>query len=142
MAYFSTYTLWNLFIMKTFSTLLIFTGLLLSSFVTQSGIDEVIGALRAGNVSDLSKFIDESVEISLPEKSDSYSKAQAVIILKDFFSNNGVKSFDVKHKGDQGDGQFCIGTLQTRSGSYRTTVFMKMKGNKQIVREIRFQTLE
>lgn len=128
--------------MKIFSTLLISIGLLLSSFITQSGIDEVINALRAGNVTDLSKFIDESVEISLPEKSDNYSKAQAVVILKDFFMNNGVRSFEVKHKGDQGNGQFCIGTLQTRLGIYRTTVFMKMKGNKQVVREIRFQSLE
>ena len=129
-------------IMKRFSTLLISIGLLFSSFIAQNGIDEVINALRAGNVSDLSKFIDESIEISLPEKSDNYSKAQAVVILKDFFSNNGVKSFEIKHKGDQGNGQFCIGTLQTRLGSYRTTVFMKTKANKQVVREIRFQSLE
>ncbi len=144
MAHFSTYTPTKThLIMKTlFSTLLLSAGLLLASFTTQSGIDEVISALRTGNASNLSKFIDENVEISLPEKSDSYSKAQAVVILKDFFTNNGVKDFDVKHKGDQGGGQFCIGTLQTRSGNFRTTVFMKMKANKQVVREIRFQSIE
>jgi hypothetical protein len=48
----------------------------------------------------------------------------------------------VKHKGDQGGGQFCIGTLQTKSGNYRTMVFMKAKGNKQVMKEIRFQSVE
>ncbi|HYK55893.1 MAG TPA: DUF4783 domain-containing protein, partial [Flavisolibacter sp.] len=79
--------------------------------------------------------------ISLPDKSDSYSKTQAVIILKDFFTNNGVKGFDVIHKGDNGGSQFCIGTLQTRSGNYRTTVFMKTKNGRQLVKEIRFQSI-
>lgn len=128
---------------KLFYVLLVPIGILLAAFTDkQSGIDEVIIALKSGNTSELSRFIDENVEISLPEKSNSYSKAQAVVILKDFFSNNGVRTFEVKHKGDNGSGQFAIGTLQTRSGNYRTTVFMKMKGNKQVVREIRFQSVE
>jgi hypothetical protein len=110
-----------------------------SAFTNLSGLEDVIGALRKGNATELAKYVDDNIEISLPDKSDSYSKAQAVIILQDFFTNNGVKSFDVIHKGDNGGSQFCIGTLQTRSGNYRTTVFMKTKNGKQLVKEIRFQ---
>jgi hypothetical protein len=129
--------------MKAFiSTLLAASVILLSSFAQTSNIDEVIGALRSGNTSDLSKYFDDNLELTLPDKSDSYSKAQATLILKDFFSNNGVKGFDVKHKGDQGGGQFCIGTLQTQSGNFRTTVFMKVKSSKEVVKEIRFQAIE
>lgn len=129
--------------MKTlFTTLLVSAGLMLASFSAQSGIDDVINALRIGDASNLSRYIDESVDISLPDKSDNYSKAQAVVILKDFFANNGVKNFELKHKGDQGGREFCIGTLQTRSGNYRTTVFMKLKSSKQVVSEIRFQPLD
>ena len=129
--------------MKTnFTTWLLSSALLLVSFNIQGGIDEVIGALKNGNVSELSKFIDDNVEITLPDKSDNYSKAQAGLILKDFFSNNGVKSFDVKHKGDGPSGQFCVGTLVTKSGNYRTNIFMKVKGNKQVMKEIRFQSVE
>jgi hypothetical protein len=112
------------------------------SYTTQNGIDEVIGALREGNASELSKYMDENIEISLPDKSDSYSRAQGILILKDFFSNNSVKSFDVKHKGDGPNGQYCVGTLYTKNGNYRTNVFMKMKADKQVVKEIRFQTIE
>jgi Domain of unknown function (DUF4783) len=130
--------------MKTFFTSLLLASMIaLSSFAQRTNnIDAVIGALRSGNATELSGYFDENVELTLPDQSDSYSKAQAVLILKDFFSNNGVKSFEVKHKGDNGGGQFCIGTLQTKSGNFRTTVFMKVKNNKDLVKEIRFQPIE
>ncbi len=129
--------------MKSIFTLLLFTvSFIFASFSTsQSGIDDIINALRSGNASGISRYIDENVEISLPDKSDNYSKAQAGIILKDFFNNNSIKSFELKHKGDQGGRQFCIGTLHTKTGSYRTTVFMKPKADKQVMGEIRFQPL-
>ena len=130
--------------MKSIFTFLLLTaGFIFASFSSsQSGIDDIINALRTGNASGISRYIDGNVEISLPDKSDSYSKAQAGIILKDFFNNNAIKSFELKHKGDQGGRQFCIGTLHTKTGSYRTTVFMKPKADKQVMGEIRFQPLD
>ena len=129
--------------MKPFFTYLLMASvIMLSSFTKQSNIDAVIMALRSGSANDLSIYLDDKVELTMPDQSDSYSKAQAVLILKDFFNNNDVKSFEVKHKGDGGGGQFCVGTLQTRSGNFRTTVFMKVKNNKEVVKEIRFQSIE
>lgn len=118
--------------------------MLLSSFTLQnSGIDEVIGALRSGNASQLSNYFDDNVGLTLPDKSDSYSKAQAQLIVKDFFNNNGVKGFELKHKGDgAGGSQYCVGTLQTNAGNYRTNVFMKLKNGKEVVKEIRFQSMD
>lgn len=117
--------------------------LVLSSFAQSSGnIDGVISALRSGNASGLAKYFDDNVELSLPVKSDSYSKAQALVILKDFFANNGVKNFELKHKGDSPGGNYCIGTLQTKSGNFRAHVFMKIKGGKEVLKEIRFQSIE
>ena len=125
-----------------FASLMFASVLLLSSFTLQSGIDEVIGALRSGNSTELSKFFDDNVELTLPDKSDSYSKAQAQVIVKDFFGNSGVKGFDLKHKGDSPGGHFCIGTLQTNAGNFRTNVFMKTKNGREVVKEIRFQSVE
>ena len=129
----------NKFFMKRiFTLMLVGATLLLSSYTTQNGIDGVIGALRAGNSAQLSAYFDENIELTLPDKSDSYSKAQAQLIVKDFFGNNGVRGFDLKHKGDSPGGQFCIGTLQTSAGNFRTNVFMKTKGGREVVKEIRF----
>jgi hypothetical protein len=120
---------------------LLFSAVLIigSAFRPINGIDDVIGALRAGSASEVGKYIDENVELTLPDKSDNYSKAQAIMILKDFFTSNTVLGFEAKHKGDNSGSQFCIGTLRTKSGDYRTTVFMKTKNGKQSVKEIKFQ---
>ncbi|MGE5518311.1 MAG: DUF4783 domain-containing protein [Candidatus Dadabacteria bacterium] len=104
------------------------------------GLDDVVNALRSGNATELARYVDDNIELSLPDKTDTYSRAQAVLILQDFFANNGIRSFEVKHKGNNGGSEFCIGTLITRSGNYRTTVFMASKNGKQLLREIRFQS--
>ena len=128
---------------RIFTPILALTSLLLFSFTLQSSsIDEVIGAMRSGNSSELSKYFDDNVELTLPDKSDSYSKAQAQLIVKDFFGNNGVRGFELKHKGDSPGGQFCIGTLQTNAGNFRTNVFMKTKNGREVVKEIKFQSID
>ena len=76
----------------------------------------------------------------MPDKSNSYSKSQAELVLKDFFNNNPVKSFEVLHKGENAGSQYCIGTLVTKGGSFRTTIFMNQKGDKQLLQEIRFES--
>jgi len=105
-------------------------------------IDDITTAMRSGNAGQLSRYLDTRVDISLPEKSDTYSKSQAEMIIRDFFSTNGVRNFQVKHKGENGGSEFCIGVLQTRNGDYRTTLFMKQKGDKQFLQELRFQSVQ
>lgn len=111
----------------------------LTSFSIAGGIEDIVAALKTGNAGVVSKYFDNTVEITLPEKSNSYSKSQGEIILKDFFNNNPVKGFDIIHKGENAGSQYCIGTLFTKGGSFRTTIFMKLKGDKQTLQEIRFE---
>jgi len=124
------------------TSILVVATVMMSSFAQPGTIDDVIGAIRSGDAEELSKYFDDNVELTLPVKSDSYSKAQAQVILKDFFGNNGVKGFELKHKGDSPGGHYCIGTLQTKSGSFRAHVFLKAKGSKEVVKEIRFTSIE
>jgi hypothetical protein len=128
------------YVMKRFFTL-ICAGLflLLTAFTQANGVDGVMAALRGGNASELGKYMDDTVEIKLPSKAGSYSRSQAVVIMQDFFQNNGVRGFEEKFRGENGGTQFCIGTLQTRSGAYRTTFFVGNRNGKQMVKEIRFQ---
>ena len=111
----------------------------LSSFTTNAGIDEVVAAIKAGNSMMVAKHFDNVVDISMPYKSNSYSKSQAEMIIKDFFTSNPVKSFEIIHKGENNGSQFCIGTLQTKNGAFRTTIFMKKKGDIQVLQELRFE---
>jgi hypothetical protein len=124
--------------MKHFFTV-ITIGAILSSFTFFSSIEEVIAALKTGNTNEIAKFFDNTVELNMPDKSNNYSKSQAELVLRDFFNTNTVKTFTVNHKGENAGSQYCIGTLITKSGNYRTTVFMKLKSDKQVLQTITFE---
>jgi hypothetical protein len=114
-------------------------ALVLVSFRPVYTLDDITVAIRLGNAGQLSRYLDSRVDICLPEKSDSYSKIQAEMIIRDFFSTNGVRNFVVRKMGFSGGSEYCVGVLQTRNGDYRTTLFTRQKGDKQLLQELRFQ---
>jgi antitoxin component YwqK of YwqJK toxin-antitoxin module len=117
--------------------------LLLSVFITafsfSPSINEVIKAFKSGNAAEVSKYFDNTVEITFPEKSNSYNKSQAELVLNDFFATNTVKDFEILHQSDNGGSEYCIGNLQTTGGVFRTTIFMKQKAGKNLIQELRFE---
>ena len=112
------------------------------SFVNTVEMDNVLVALKSGNASQLSKYFDNRVDISLPDNADNYSRTQAETIMRDFFHKNSVRSFELRYRSENTETNYCIGTLQTNGGKYRTTLFMKQKGDKQYLQDLRFQKLD
>ena len=110
----------------------------ISSFITVS-CSEVVKALKSGDATQVSQFFDNTIEITMPGKSSSYSKSQGEMVLRDFFASNQVKDFEVLHKSENAGSQFCIGNLKTNNGTFRTTIFMKQKGDKDLLQELRFE---
>jgi Domain of unknown function (DUF4783) len=117
-------------------------ALILVSYRSFDNMDVVVTAIRSGNVTQLSPFFDVRVDITLPDKSDTYSKGQAEMVIGDFFNTNVVTNFKITQQGESGGTVFCAGILQTRSGNYRTSLFFRHKGDKHYLQEIRFQTVE
>ncbi|MDQ6756054.1 MAG: DUF4783 domain-containing protein [Bacteroidota bacterium] len=115
---------------------LIFFSFGLFAFVS---LDDVVKAIKDGNASELSKYFDNTIEITFPDKSNAYSKSQAELVVKDFFNNNIVTNFEITNKGDNAGVQFVTGTLQTKNGDYKTSIYLKQKGDKQLLQELRFE---
>ena len=114
--------------------------LVMTAMGISAGIGEVIAAFKSGSVSQIARFFDNQIEIGLPDRSNSYSKSQAEMVLQDFFNQNPVKGFEVLHKGGGGGSEYCNGTLLTRNGAFRTTLYMKQKSGVQVLQEIRFES--
>ncbi|SFD29847.1 protein of unknown function [Chitinophaga sp. CF118] len=102
--------------------------------------EDVVSSIKQGDVSGLSRYLDNTVEINISGKSNSYSKSQAEIILKDFFAKNQVKSFELIHQGEGGGGsRFGIGNMGTTGGAFRTSFFLQKKGGSMVLNELRFE---
>ena len=102
-------------------------------------VDEILGAMKKGDAFKMSRHFDNLVEITLHERSNSYSRGQAEMVLNDFFSSTGIKNFEVQHKGQNNESEFCVGNLTTRNGAFRTIIIMKMKGDKKLLQQIKFE---
>jgi hypothetical protein len=124
--------------MKIITGLAMILSLFLVSF-SPLNIDQVATAIRTGDANQLASYMDNQVDITLPGKSDTYSKIQAGMIIRDFFNRNGVRNFQIKQKGENDGAPYLIGILQTFNGDFRTTLFMKQKGDKELLQELRFQ---
>ena len=103
--------------------------------------DDVAASVKTGNAGSVAKFFSASVDLKILDKEDVYSKAQAELILKDFFSKNAIRSFEVIHKGTSKTGdQFAIGTYESVSGKkFRTYFLFKKEGAGLTIQQLRFE---
>lgn len=101
---------------------------------------QVNSALSSGNSTMLSAYFESTVNITILDKENTYSKQQAEIILKDFFAKNPVISFKSIHEGASPEGsKFAVGKLTTSNGTFRTFILVKQKGASFVIQEIRFE---
>jgi hypothetical protein len=116
--------------------------MMLSSLVVsgqeQARIPEGISlAFKAGNAAELSKYLNATVELLLPEKEDFYKKNVAETILKDFFLSHPAKDFVIRYQGIKNDVQYAIGNLKTEKGDFRIYFLMKKVDQELLIHLIR-----
>jgi hypothetical protein len=109
--------------------------------IAQSADSEAISqAFKTGNAKDLSRFFSPNIELKIMNKEDVYSKTQAEIILRDFFSKNPPKSYTAVHNGTSKAGaQYTIGQLVTANGTFRTYYFLKKSADSFLIQELRLE---
>jgi hypothetical protein len=128
--------------MKRFLPVLVF---LFASFQSVSllaqgdVIDQVKETIKAGSAKELSKYLNQTVDVTLDGNVQSYSKAQAEFVFRDFFKQHPPSEFSIIHQGSSKGGQpFAIGQFKSGGETYR--VFMKIKAinSQPLVHEISF----
>lgn len=102
-----------------------------------TGISEKLElAIKAGNANELAKLLNSSVDLNIPGNEGVYSKAQAELILKEFFSKNNPVAYKTLHKGSSKDGaRYSIGNLRTETSVFRAYIYMKKKDDKYLIHE-------
>jgi hypothetical protein len=105
-------------------------------------LDLVIKAIEQGDADKISGNFDKLVDITINKDQSTYSKSQGKVVLHNFFSDNPVKAFSIKHKGSPADNSsvYLIGDLQTKDNKeYRVYLYFKDKSGILFLQEIRFE---
>src|SRR5690349_14655599 len=118
-------------------------GILTLQVFAVSGQTDVIYQVRetikAGSAKELSKYLFQTVDVTIEGKVQSYSKAQAEFVFRDFFRQHPPSEFNIIHQGSSKGGQpFAIGQYKSADETFR--VFMKVKSvnKEQLLHEISF----
>jgi hypothetical protein len=96
-------------------------------------------AIKAGNASELSKYMNSTIELLLLDKEDFYKKNVAETILKDFFTEYQPKDFIIRHQGAKNDAQYAIGNLKTEKGDFRVYFLLKKVDQELLIHQIRIE---
>ena len=98
--------------------------------------DEISLALKAGNAKELAVYFNKNIDLNIPENEGIFSKAQAELIMKEFFSNHTSIEFAILHKGSSKDGaKYTIGNLTTKEGTFRAYYYMKANEDSFLIHE-------
>lgn len=112
-----------------------------SSFgFTLEVIDDIANAIRSGNPKNISAYFINNIDLKVIDQEDVYSKQQAEMILKDFFTKHPVKGFSIAHKSVEKSGsQYIIGTLETSNGKFRIYFLMKTTGAQTLIQQFKIE---
>jgi len=103
--------------------------------------DNINNAIKAGNTEALAQYFNNNIDLSVLNQENVYSKAQAQIILKDFFSKHSPTSFKIVHDGTANDGSiYLIVKLGTNNGSFRIYYLLKQNGNQFLIYKFRIDS--
>jgi hypothetical protein len=130
--------------MKSINILLVLAMVACSSVVIAQDQTKIPGgisiAIKAGNATELSKFMNSTIELLLFEKEDFYKKDTAEAILKDFFNSYQTRDFSIRHQGAKGDAQYAIGNLKTEKGDFRVYFLLKKIDSELLIHQIRIES--
>ncbi|MBP5474594.1 MAG: DUF4783 domain-containing protein [Bacteroidales bacterium] len=101
--------------------------------------DGISIAFKAGNATELTKYMNSTIELLLLDKEDFYKKNVAETVLKDFFNSNQTKDFVIRHQGARNNAQYAIGSLSTEKGNYRIYFLLKNTNGQSLIHQIRIE---
>jgi hypothetical protein len=102
---------------------------------------DIANAIRSGEAKAITNFCGNTVNLTILNQEDVYSRAQAEQVLKSFFAKNTPRSFTIVHKGGSKEGsKYAIGSMVSSQGlKFRVYLLFKQTAGGETLQEIRFE---
>ena len=104
-------------------------------------IAQVHKAIREADATTLASYFNSTIDLELGDTDGNFSRKQAEMIVRDFFSREPAKSFTIKHQGASDDGsKYSIGAYVTKAGKeYRVYILLKESDEGLRVNQLQFE---
>ena len=103
--------------------------------------EKAIAALKNGDAEQFTALFNNPIDVSLPYNDDSYSKAQAKVIVQKFLLQYKVKNFELKQTGTSSGGSvFVIGVYTATNGKiFRVYLLIKKQAQSAYIHLLEFE---
>ena len=126
--------------MKSYILSIAFIFICISNSLGKDLIAELSSQFRQGNAKEISKYFSPTVNLSILNDNNVYSKVQAEIILESFFKTNSPTGSKVVHRLDSNPNyQYAVIELNTIKGYFRVSYSIKINDNQAQIVEIRIE---
>lgn len=124
----------NYFILVAFLVLFAF-----KSNAQNETVKKVKLVLEVGNANELSKFLNDKVDLNIDGEEGTYSHSQAEGVLKNYFKENPPNSFQINHEGASENGLiYAIGEYKSGVNSFRVWIRLKNVNDQYKIHEMSF----
>ena len=135
---------------KILRSILPFTMLTLLTFFMMTGTvraqdvnSKITAAIKSSNATELAKYFNNSIDLTIHDSEGTYSKVQAEQIIKSFFVKYPPVSFTINHQGKSNDGSvYAIGTYKSKTLTFRTYYLAKPIGGQLLIHQLKFESRE
>jgi len=126
--------------MKNFILSIVFLLASTMSSIGEDLIGEISSQFGQGNAKQISRYFSSTVNLSILDDSNVYSKVQAEIILDTFFKMNQPTSSKIIHRLDNNPNyQHAVIELKTTKGDFRVSYSMRINNRITQLGEIRIE---
>lgn len=99
--------------------------------------DTLSGLVKDSNSKEIAGYFESVIELEILDEDGEYSKAQAELILRDFFLKNPPVSVKVIHRLSSSSNYiFGVLTVQTKDNKLRLSISMANNSNKFLIKTI------
>ncbi|MBK7764073.1 MAG: DUF4783 domain-containing protein [Bacteroidetes bacterium] len=107
----------------------------------QNNVQAVAKAMKQGDAKTIALYFDKQIDLTFSDKSSTYGKRQAEVILQKFFSKIEPSDFLNVQYGTSVSNhtRFAIGQINSNNGVYKVYLFFIQRDGEYLIRELRFE---
>lgn len=110
-----------------------------TSYAQDEIVESAKTSIKSGAAKELSKILNEGVELNMDGEKANYSRTHAEFVLKDFFGKYPPTDFSYIHQGSSKEGlKYAIGKYTHAKGSFRVYLVIKQIKGKYLIDTLDF----
>lgn len=95
--------------------------------------------IEAGDAEKLAAWFADNLELDIAGSVNSCTRSQAKLIMKNFFTNNTPKKFNIIHKSGRPPMSYAVGSLSAGADKFRVIIYVRTDDGKNSIQQLRIE---